>query len=195
MSDSTKKVDYSEVIVSPEFAAGRVVYSAEKSAGRTHEGILPGLAGELKRQAESVQANDLQQAEAMLVNQAIALQTLFACLTEKAMAANLMENLETYLKLALRAQSQSRATLETLSQIKNPPVVYAKQANFSQGHQQVNNGVEACAHAGKIKKPPIQQSQLEENHELRTDAGASCRAGGKGSRMETVGKINRAKNS
>ena len=41
---------------------------------------------------------------------------------------------------SLRAQSQSRATWETLSQIKNPPIAgYVKQANFSAGHQQVNN--------------------------------------------------------
>jgi hypothetical protein len=47
------------------------------------------------------------------------------------------------LRLALKAQSQCRATLETLSAIKNPPVVIAKQANISNGHQQINNGVPA----------------------------------------------------
>jgi hypothetical protein len=51
-----------------------------------------------------------------------------------------MEAGERYLRLALKAQSQSRATLETLSAIKNPPVVYAKQANIAHGPQQVNNG-------------------------------------------------------
>jgi hypothetical protein len=34
-------------------------------------------------------------------------------------------------------------TLETLSNIKNGPAIFAKQANISQGHQQINNGVPA----------------------------------------------------
>ena len=49
-------------------------------------------------------------------------------------------------KLALKAQSQCRATLETLAAIKNPPVIFVKQAN---GHQQVNNGVAASHTAEK----------------------------------------------
>jgi len=36
---------------------------------------------------------------------------------------------ETYMRMALKAQSQSRSTLETLSAVKNPPIVFAKQAN------------------------------------------------------------------
>lgn len=40
---------------------------------------------------------------------------------------------------ALRAQAQSRATLETLAAIKNPPAVFAGQANIAHGPQQVNN--------------------------------------------------------
>ena len=36
---------------------------------------------------------------------------------------------ETYMRLALKAQSQCRATLETLANIKNPPTVFARQAN------------------------------------------------------------------
>jgi hypothetical protein len=54
------------------------------------------------------------------------------------------------MRLALKAQSQSRATVETLAAIKNPPVVYARQANFAAGHQQVNNGVRHRAR-GKLK--------------------------------------------
>lgn len=38
-------------------------------------------------------------------------------------------------ELHQKAQSQCRATLETLAAIKNPPVIYAKQANISNGPQ------------------------------------------------------------
>ena len=50
--------------------------------------------------------------------------------------------------MALRAQNQCRMTLETIATIKNPSVVFAKQANIAAGHQQVNNGpaqAETCA--------------------------------------------------
>jgi len=44
------------------------------------------------------------------------------------------------MRLALRAQSQCRATLETLAVIKNPTTVaYVRQANIANGPQQVNN--------------------------------------------------------
>jgi hypothetical protein len=40
--------------------------------------------------------------------------------------------------LALKAQSQCRATLETLTTIKSPPVLFAKQENIAAGPEQVN---------------------------------------------------------
>ena len=53
---------------------------------------------------------------------------------------------ETYLRLALKAQAQCRATVEALAEIKNPrPVAFVKQANIAQGPQQVNNRIESGA--------------------------------------------------
>lgn len=61
--------------------------------------------------------------------------------------------METYLKLALKAQTQCRTTLQTLAEIKNPqPVSFVKQANISHGPQQINNGV--SPRAEKFKKQP-----------------------------------------
>lgn len=41
---------------------------------------------------------------------------------------------DTYLRLALKAQAQCRATLQTLAEIKNPrPVAFVKQANIAHG--------------------------------------------------------------
>ena len=50
-----------------------------------------------------------------------------------------------YLGLALKAQGQCRMTLETLGNIVNPPAVFAKQANFTTGPQQVNNRITSLA--------------------------------------------------
>ena len=75
-------------------------------------------------------------------------------------AANLSKSLdiaERLMRLGLKAQSQARATLETLAQIKNPPVVYARQANVASGPQQNNFGVPSRV------QTEINQSQLSES--------------------------------
>jgi hypothetical protein len=62
---------------------------------------------------------------------------------------------ERYMRLALKAQAQCRATIETLAALKSPPVVYARQANVA-GQQQVNNYASAGsnAHADKTEAAP-----------------------------------------
>ena len=81
--------------------------------------------------------------QTMLFAQALTLQATFTALSRRA-ASNAGEYIgatDTYLRLALKAQGQCRATLETLANIKNPrPVAFVKQANFANGPQQVNNG-------------------------------------------------------
>ena len=96
----------------------------------------------LKGTISDVKGGDLSSAEAMLTAQAAALNAMFCELARRA-AMNMGEHLsatESYMRLALKAQGQCRATLETLAAIKNPPVVFARQANISHGPQQVNNG-------------------------------------------------------
>lgn len=45
------------------------------------------------------------------------------------------------MQLAVKAQSNCRATAEALDLMQNPPTVFARQANIAIGPQQVNNGV------------------------------------------------------
>jgi hypothetical protein len=59
-----------------------------------------------------------------------------------------MPNLEAFMRMALRAQAQCRTTLETLANIKNAPVVFARQANVTTGPQQINNGTAPPSRAG-----------------------------------------------
>ena len=97
----------------------------------------------LRERADAMSRGDLSGAEAMLTAQASSLNAIFAEMARRA-AANMGEYLsatETYLRLALKAQAQCRATLETLATIKAGPVVIARQANIAHGPQQVNNGV------------------------------------------------------
>lgn len=134
---------------------------------------------------------DLSHVEAVLSNQATALDVMFAELAHRA-AMNMgthLEATETYLRLAMRAQNQCRATLETLAAIKNPPVVFAKQANIAHGHQQVNNGT-AVAHAKQTKKAPTKL--LEHDHGKRLDTRAATKAGRGNPKMAPVAEIHRA---
>jgi hypothetical protein len=68
---------------------------------------------------------------------------------------------ETYMRLALKAQSQCRTTLETLAGIKNPAsVTFVRQANVAHGPQQVNNESFETSTRGRARagNSEIQQS-------------------------------------
>ena len=56
----------------------------------------------------------------MLATQAHILDAIFNNLAQSAIRAEFMDNLDRYLKLALRAQSQCRATWEALRQSRIP---------------------------------------------------------------------------
>ncbi len=85
----------------------------------------------------------MTRAEAMLLSQAHTLDALFNSLVVKGLDQTHMPQYESFLRLAYKAQSQCRSTLQTLSDIKNPSVVYARQSNITNGNQQINNGVPA----------------------------------------------------
>jgi hypothetical protein len=79
----------------------------------------------------------------------------------------------------------------TLSIIKNPPVVYAKQANIAHGPQQVNNGT-GPTRTGQNSDSP--SKLLEQSNENPMDTGAPGAAGKSNSPMEAVGEIDRPAN-
>ena len=154
-----------------------------------------GYIAELRHQAQAVSAGGLSRSEAALMSQATTLKALFHSLPGWALN-HLKEGgnaayFEMHMRLALKAQSQSRATIETLGEIKNPrQVAFVKQANIAGGNQQVNNGGATLARENEI--PPSQQSGYE--HELLPDGRASAPASGVDSTLEAVGAINRTTN-
>ncbi len=169
-------------IISPELAAYSVANSGNPLAQHLD---LKATTEELRAQAAAVHTGDLRRAESMLMGQATGLQSLFASLVNRAHGSELLPQFETYMRLALKAQSQCRATLETLANIKNPPVVYARQTNIAHGPQQVNNTVTADGRVRENDLTPNQQSGGR--RELRQDAGTSPLAVGSHTPMETVG--------
>ncbi len=146
----------------------------------------------LGEQTEASIDGDLSRAESMLTTQAHTLDAIFNNLAKRAITAEYMSNLETYLKLGLRAQSQCRATWEALSTIKNPPVMgYVRQANIAQGPQQVNN--EASKDTPRARENQNQQNkQLEKTDGERLDTRATGTTGKADPAMATVGEIDGA---
>ena len=139
----------------------------------------------LKAQAEKIHNGDMRQVETMLISQASALQGMFANMVRRASSSNQIPTIDLYMKFALRAQNQCRMTLETLANIKNPPVVYARQANIAQGHQQINNGVPEQMRAREEKTIPTNEL-LEAHDGKRLDTGAQGKAGRDDLEVETV---------
>ncbi|MFZ1621300.1 hypothetical protein [Dokdonella sp.] len=180
-----------DAATSPCLSSALVVgYFSKSTAG---EQSLMDVCNSLGDQAALVKNGDLSHLESMLNAQAVSLNTLFAALANRA-AMNMGEHIdatEIYLKLALRAQTQCRATIEALAEIKNPPMVFAKQANIAQGPQQVNN-YQDTARAEQIKKP--QNELLEHNHDKWLDNGTAATAIEGDRAMETMEALNRATN-
>jgi hypothetical protein len=186
--DDAAGIAFAGVITAPAVSAHRVIQAANPANIRNDIDV-PGMLAALEQQAAVVHRGDMTQAEAMLINQATALQSLFTHLTERGMSQELMPNLEGFMRLALRAQAQCRATLETLSTIKNPPVIYAKQVNQTTGPQQINNG----APPSQAQGIENEQTQLSRGtHELLPDTRASGNASRVNPALETLGEIDRA---
>jgi hypothetical protein len=182
--------NYAMLATSSDLAAFRVITRAEEKSGIGESIDVPTLLEELRHQAAAVNRGDLTQVEAMLMNQATALQSLFARLAERGMGCELAPAFEANMRMALRAQSQCRATLETLATIKNPPIVYARQANVTTGPQQINNGTATPSREREIE---TEQTQLSGGtHELLPDARASGNASRVNPALETLGEIDRA---
>lgn len=145
----------------------------------------------LNSTAKAVQSGDLSGAEAVLISQATALNAIFNDLAMRSQVQSQMPHLDTFLRLALKAQNQCRMTLETLATIKNPPAVFARQANISNGPQQVNNSTAPgpTTRAAKIER--TQSGLLEASDGQRLDTRASGAAGGIDPHVETVGVVHR----
>jgi hypothetical protein len=159
---------------------------------------LTDMVGSLRDSGKAINRNDMAAAERMLYAQGVALNAMFGEMA-RISQANLFKNVDAadrYMRLALKAQAQSRMTVETLAAIKNPPAVFARQANFASGHQQVNNGgAPPAQEASRARESKSSPSKLLEEHDVeRMDTGTKGTAGGAHPHMASVGKVDRANN-
>jgi len=148
---------------------------------------ITNLADQLGHQVQQLKNGDLGQAESMLVAQAHTLNALFHNLLLRAARnkSNEFSVVEKLLKLAMKAQSQSRTTLDTLATIKKPPPDLIRQTNIAHGHQQVNNFPENGDGENEL---------LEKTDGERLDTGAPQEAVRVDPDLATVEEQHRAKN-
>ncbi|WP_297325599.1 hypothetical protein [Nitrosomonas sp.] len=102
----------------------------------------------MKVKSDTIIAGDLSELESTLSAQVASLNGIFTTLARRSANCEYLNQMETNLRLALKAQAQCARTVEVLAAMKNPPIVFAKQANIAQGHQQINNN-QSPSHAGK----------------------------------------------
>jgi len=179
-------------VLRPSVRAGVTAQSFSRVFGELE---LNSLIEELAAQVKLTADGDLRRAEAMLVAQAHSLEAIFHELARRA-ALNMGEYInaaETFMRLALKAQSQCRATIETLALMKNPqPVTFVRQANVAHGPQQVNNvpqpASDGASRARESESPP--NKLLEQQHGQRLEPGAAQATVGVDSAMATLATVN-----
>ena len=176
---------------------------ASKTVGSELE--LTALAEGLRESVSKAKDGDLSTLEAMLISQATALQTIFCVMAQRAAGQSQLRHYETFLNLALKAQSQSRATISALVDLKYPrQVAFVKQANIAHGPQQVNNGgFESGTSPGTNLASRAGENKSEQNKLLKVDhgqlggwvdAGAATTPTRGDPAVEAVGAVHRAKN-
>jgi hypothetical protein len=193
-SDAEAKRKVAALYLTPAVNAARVTMAYTPKGSLD----LVEVVAELKAQQAVVAAGDMAQVEAMLLNQATALQAMFTDLAERGKGQTGLAQIQCLLGLALRAQGQCRATLQTLAEVKFPRApTFIRQANIA-GQQQVNNGTAeartaqyAGARAGSsgVSSNEVLEDRRDDTDRNRVDGGAARTSGDHDSRLEAVGAV------
>lgn len=182
----------------PSVNAAAVIIEYGKPVGE--HGMVE-LARALNMDIKQVQAGDMSSAEAMLAAQAAALQSIFMNFSRRALNQEYQGHLESFFRMALKAQNQCRMTLETLATLKNPQVVFARQANINNGgQQQVNNGPAPAMPAPAAPPTRAAETVTAKNELLGVsdgqwlDTGAQGQAGGADQGLGAMAEVHRPTN-
>jgi hypothetical protein len=160
---------------------------------------LPAFMGELRHQTEALKKGDVSQLEQILQAQAITLNVAFNHFLIKAngaaqidtILANRPELIEMFARLAFKCQDQSRKTLATLAELKNPK----RSTTF------IKNYVDKQLNQLNVDEPSPQPTtgaavtpQLQEDTRAPLDTGSQSEAGRTYQEVEAVGTQHRPSN-
>ena len=139
--DETVNFATARAILGPDFRHALATSQVLKAQFGTMEGA-PGFgdyADAIHARGSAAAKGDLAPASRMLAAQAMTLDTIFAEMVRR-MAINMGERLpamEIYARLAMKAQAQSRATLEALAKLHQPREQTVRHVHVNQGGQAV----------------------------------------------------------
>jgi len=146
----------------------------------------------MKEKSNKVISGDLSDFESTLATQAVSLNAIFTTLAKRSASSEYVNQMEINMRLALKAQAQCAHTIEVLSKVKNPPVIFAKQANIAHGHQQVNNGIQPTR-TGKTLNSS--NELLNEDSNATLDTRRTIETSSVNQDMATVETLNGSKDS
>jgi len=181
MTSKLKKNAVAAIAIQPSVNSAALIQDFSRDFGEVD---LNAVIGELDRSVNLLNSGDCSQVEAMLLSQAFALQSIFTGVAHRASTQKHLQHWESMMRVALKAQSQCRATLESLAMLKNPsPRVIAQQANFTTGPQQVVNGLISTGNQ------PAPSKLLEPQDDQWMDPRAPSTTGGSHPVLEAVGTL------
>ena len=183
---------YAKISLSASFMSAAI--SDSFTSALLPDAKLADVASALGDKVTTIQNGDMKPIEAMLIGQAQALQTMFVSLGRQAASKTSLPQYTAFMNLALKAQSQSRATIQALVELKYPKqATFVKQANIANGHQQINNNqnssdintpVHTPAHAKAIENQP--NELLSEMNHATLDSSRTATTSGADKAMATV---------
>lgn len=187
-------VEIARALLTSGFSQARVIKAMEGNQLPSNMDVLV-LKEALDQQVKEMKGGGTEHQEEMLWNQAVTLEQLFVRLVERATNQTHADHYDRLFRLALRAQNQSRSTLQALADLRSPKShVFAKQANVA-NNQQIN-------HAPSFEAPCSEKSQNEQNELLEDrpneqwlDTGTTRPTGSSNSELEAMGAFHRSKDS
>ena len=142
---------------------------------------------------DEIRKGDLSKLEEMLYSQAVALNMMFTNLSRRASIQTNVDIRAVLANLALKSQNQSRNTIQTLINLKQPSQTsFIKQANIAHGLQQINNGV-AQSSPENLSNQTNELLEVQDGKWL--DRGKKAETEGVNSELETMGEIHGGENS
>lgn len=174
-SGHTEEEKRANIALAPEFKAAVTAQAYAPLIGETDLAAVLKRLGEMSTSSVKDNARDI---EYMLTSQAIALDSIFNRLAIQAHASigKHPKVVDTYLRLALKAQSQCRATAETLTNLKSPRryisqtnVATALQVNIERDNHHVDTST-----TGSNAASDSNVEALGEVHRATDPRGESC---------------------
>ncbi len=186
--------EHSRYAVSGDTTAALVVAEFSKSL---FGDVLEGVVEQMEDRVEAVHLGDRRDAEALLMAQAVGLNSMYTELTVFG-RMNLVKNLdvaERLIRLGLKAQSQSQATIETLATTKNPldgiRTTGERRARSAAGEQAGGPASPTRAALARAEDFDSAPNKLLEHHSERLDVGTANAAIARDQALATVGIRNR----